>query len=246
VTGEVGALSSLPQLAHLDAHSTKVSGGVGALAAVSTLVYLDVSGASVMGFPLALTDGCCGFADAAHPYCFGKTGAAPACMPVIQAGALLAFKASGGAATATALASWRSGTDPCGVWEGVTCSGGAAPAVTGLDFYGDGSEKFNNVSGQIGTLAPLAADLTYLDLRYTTVTGQAADLAPLAGLTVLGLDGTAVAGDVKGLAPLVELTFLSLADTKVAGCAAFCGAGGPFHSHCDPHPDPINGCFCEC
>jgi hypothetical protein len=42
-----------------------------------------------------------------------------------QTQALLAFKASGGAANAEALASWTDGTDPCGgKWAGVTCSGG--------------------------------------------------------------------------------------------------------------------------
>ena len=104
-------------------------------------------------------------------------GADAACAVAVQAAtALLAFKASGGAATATALASWQPGTDPCGVpkWAGVTCSGGAAPAVTELRLAG-----YYDVAGQIGTLAPLAADLTILGLLYTAAAGDVAGLAPL-------------------------------------------------------------------
>eukprot|EP01052_Picozoa_sp_SAG31_P042414 SAG31_NODE_6725_length_1909_cov_2.502210_1_plen_234_part_00 len=155
-----------------------------------------------------------------------------------QADALLAFKASGGAATATALASWRNGTDSCGggtgcghfndttgdptdapcPWVGVTCSGGAAPAVTELRLCGScggSGPQFPHVAGQIGTLAPLT-HLTVLDLYDTKVTGQAAALAPLKRLTYLDLDGTAV-----------------------AGCGAFCGAGGPFYTNCG---SPTCGC----
>jgi hypothetical protein len=161
----------------------------------------------------------------------------------------LAFKASGGAATATALASWRSGTDPCGVpkWAGVTCSGGAAPAVTELALSGFNDPKFYHVAGQIGTLAPLAADLTYLSLGDTDAAGDVAGLAPLVRLTHLDLYGTKVTGQAAALAPLSRLTVLFLQETAVAGCAAFCGAGGPFHSHCDPHPDLTYGCdACYC
>jgi hypothetical protein len=236
VTGEVGALSPLPQLAHVDLHGTKVSGGVGALAVVSALAYLDMSGTAATGFPLTITD-CCTFKDAAHPFCIGKPGADAACAAVVQAAtALLAFKASGGAATATALASWQPGTDPCGVpkWAGVTCSGGAAPAVTGLDLYGGNSGKFAHVAGQIGTLVPLATDLTWLNLDGTDAAGDVAGLAPLVKLTFLSLEYTKVTGEAAALAPLSRLTYLSLYGTAVAGCDAFCGAGGPFHSHCDP------------
>jgi hypothetical protein len=68
--------------------------------------------------------------------------------------------------------------------------------VTGLDLL-DYSGKFRHVAGQIGTLAPLAADLTSLDLWNTDA-----------------------AGDVAGLARLVKLTYLNLANTKVTGQAA--------------------------
>ena len=65
--------------------------------------------------------------------------------------ALLAFKASGGAANDAPLASWRNGTDPCGgtKWRGVTCSGGA---VTRLEL---GNTK---VSGDVGGEALLEID----------------------------------------------------------------------------------------
>jgi hypothetical protein len=218
------------------------------LAPLAELAYLNLHGTEAMGFPLVITNGCCNFVDAAHPYCIGQPGAAAACAAVVQAAtqaaALLAFKASGSEDSMWEISSWRSGTDPCGVprWAGVTCSGGAAPAVTGLVLYG------YDVAGQIGTLAPLAADLTRLDLQDTDaagdvaglaplvrltylalgqtkvtghiVAGDIADLAPLTGLTELYLGGTAVAGDVKGLTPLVELTRLSLTNTEVAGQAA--------------------------
>jgi hypothetical protein len=142
--------------------------------------------------------------------------------PALCPQALLAFKASGGVATATALASWTNGTDPCGVpkWAGVTCSGGAAPAVTQLLLYDGGSGKFAHVAGQIGTLAPLAADLTILDLASTDAAGDVAGLAPLVKLTTLSLQNTKVHGDVKGLAPLVKLTGLGLQNTNVTGQAA--------------------------
>jgi hypothetical protein len=224
VTGEVGALSTQPQLARLAVHGTKVSGGVGALAAVSTLAYLDVSGTAVTGFPLTITDGCT-FFDATHPHCG---------LNQRQWRALQAFKASGGAATATALASWQPGTDPCGVpkWAGVPCSGVAAPAVTQLILsdYGDGG-KFEHVAGQIGTLAPLAADLRHLILGGTDATGDVAGLAPLVKLTRLILDDTEVTGQAAALAPLSRLTELQLTGTAVVGCDAFCGAGGPFQTH---------------
>jgi hypothetical protein len=155
--------------------------------------------------------------------------------------ALLAFKASGGAASDVPLASWRGGTDPCGggAWTGVTCSGGATPAVTKLVLSED---KFRAVAGDVGALArrvgltwlnlygtavvgdvgalaPLT-QLTVLDLRNTEVNGDLKGLAPLAQLTWLGLDRTEVGGDVKGLAPLVQLTWLSLYGTKAGGQAA--------------------------
>jgi hypothetical protein len=126
-------------------------------------------------------------------------------------------------------------------WAGVTCSGGAAPAVTELDLF-DGSGKFNNVAGQIGTLAPLAADLTRLDLHITDAAGDVAGLAPLVKLTVLDLGNTKVTGEAAALAPLSRLTYLGLYRTVVAGCAAFCGAGGPFHTQC-PSCDQYS---CEC
>jgi hypothetical protein len=220
----------------LDLHGVRLGGDVAPLAGLGALSYLDLNGTAATGWPLATTDGCCTFVDAARPYCVGQPGAAAACVPVIQAGALLAFKASGGAATATALASWQPGTDPCGVpeWAGVTCSGGAAPAVTMLELYGN-SGKFGHVAGQIGTLAPLAADLTRLVLEGPDATGDVAGLAPLVELTHLILHNTKkVTGRAAALAPLSRLTFLDLEYTAVTGCDDFCGAGGPFHSHCDP------------
>jgi hypothetical protein len=181
-----------------------------------------------------------------------------------QIAALLAFKASGGAATATTLASWRSGTDPCGgkgcghrdpstyeptvdapcPWAGVTCSGGAAPAVTGLTLDDGPSGKFRSLVGDVGTLLHLG-DLTILDLALTDVAGEAAALAPLTRLTYLNLWGTKVTGQAAALAPLTGLTGLDLGGTAVAGCDAFCAPGGPFHSHCDQQHG-ADSCYCTC
>jgi hypothetical protein len=276
-----------------DSKFKTVAGNVGALSPVSTLACLNLTGTNVTGWPLAITDGCCIFTDAAHPYCVGKPGADAACVTFVQTTALLAFKASGGAATALALASWRSGTDPCGgAWEGVTCSSGAAPAVTTLNLgVNDGPSRFKTVAGNVGALAPLAqltylslgdtkvagdvqgmaplGQLSYLDLGWTEVAGDIKGLAPLVQLMTAGLQNTKVAGDVIGLAPLVQLValcidhtevvgqaaalaplvhlnYLRLADTAVVGCGAFCAANGSFHTHCDPHPDPLVGCSCRC
>jgi hypothetical protein len=64
-----------------------------------------------------------------------------------------------------------------------------------------------------------------------------------------------VAGDAATLAPLVQLTYLNLAKrlysgpsgVVVVGCDAFCAVGGPFYTHCNPHPDPtLPGCDCIC
>jgi hypothetical protein len=121
--------------------------------------------------------------------------------------------------------------------------------LTWLDLHGyeDGADtKFEHVAGQIGTLAPLAADLTRLDLSNTDAAGDVAGLAPLVRLTYLSLEHTKVTGQAAGLAPLTRLTTIDLSGTAVAGCGAFCGAAGPFHSHCDPHPDPTYGCNCYC
>jgi hypothetical protein len=145
-------------------------------------------------------------------------------------------KASGGAANDEALATWQPGTDPCGgacvtcsggAWAGVTCSGGAAPAVTRLDL------AYKDVAGDVGTLSPLR-QLTYLDLANTEVAGDVRGLATLVRLTVMDLDQTKVTGQAAALTPLIRLTYLDFFETAVAGCGAFCGAGGPFHAHCDP------------
>jgi hypothetical protein len=105
-------------------------------------------------------------------------------------------------------------------WAGVACSGGvwtgAAPAVILLDLYDGGSGKFNNVSGQIGTLAPLA-DLTGLDLTFTNAAGDVAGLARLAQLTALVRHSTKVTGQAPALAPLTRLPTLDLIGTSVAG-----------------------------
>ena len=244
--GNLAPLAVLGMLVYVNLADTGVEGDVKALAPLAELAYMNLNGTEATGFPLAITDGCCNFVDASHPYCVVRPGADAACAAVVQAttqaAALLAFKTSGGAATATALASWRSGTDPCGVpkWAGVTCSGGAAPAVTELDLDDD------HVAGQIGTLALLAVDLTYLNLDFTAATGDVKGLAPLVKLTALGLADTKVTGQAAAMAPLSRLTALLLDGTAVAGCGGFCGAGGPFHTNCDPHPDPHNGCYCNC
>jgi hypothetical protein len=52
-----------------------------------------------------------------------------------------------------------------------------------------------------------------------------------------------VVGEAGALAPLVNLSALWLDGTAVAGCGAFCAAGGPFHTRCDP----TRGVFwCDC
>jgi hypothetical protein len=165
-------------------------------------------------------------------FCHGKSNATAA---------LLNFKASGGGfppRNALPLASWRNGTDPCGgKWEGVTCSRGV---VTKLDLSVHISGKFKGVAGDLGALSPLV-NLTYLDLSYTDVAGDVKDLAPLVQLTFLDLKQLGkLAGQAAALAPLVRLTYLNLDDTGASGtagpggCYAFCAAGGPFHTHCDP------------
>jgi hypothetical protein len=220
-----------------------VGGGIGALAAVSALSYLNLNATAATGWPLAITDGCCTFVGVARPYCFGKASATAACVAFVQTTALLAFKASGGAANDAPLASWRSGTDPCGgACAGVNCSGGAAPTVTGLDLS-DYSKV--DMAGDIGALAPLV-QLTWLRLFDTKVTGDVKGLAPLVQLTVLDLTLTKVTGQAAALAPLVRLTRLWLEGTAVAGCGAFCAAGGPFHTFCDPTNGSSNcGCYCS-
>ena len=119
--------------------------------------------------------------------------------------ALLAFKASGGAANVAPLESWTAnGTAPCGgaggaPWAGVSCSGG--PNVTALDLGTTrGHYEFENVAGDIGALAPLV-QLTRLVLNGCFgVGGQVGDLAPLVGLTTLDLSAiAAVAGDIESL-----------------------------------------------
>ena len=166
--------------------------------------------------------------------------------------ALLVFKASGGAANDKPLASWN-GTDPCGgAWAGVTCSGGTAPAVTGLVLDGYVNSAYTTVAGDVGTLSPLV-QLTVIRLSNTKVAGDVKGFAPLVRLTVLVLEGTTkVAGRAGALAPLTRLTYIQLQGTAVAGCDAFCATGGPFHAHCDPtHGErgcqnkyPVSGCWC--
>jgi hypothetical protein len=126
---------------HNISHCAAVAGNVNALSSISKLSYLNLKGTAATGWPLTITNGCCIFVDAAHPYCFGKAfhrtnATQAACVAFVQTTALMAFKASGGAANDKALASW-SGTDPCGgAWAGVKCSGGAAPTVTRLAGFG--------------------------------------------------------------------------------------------------------------
>jgi hypothetical protein len=123
---------------------------------------------------------------------------------VQQRAALLAFKASGGAANVAPLESWTAnGTAPCGAggasWAGVSCSGG--PNVTALDLGTTrGHYEFEHVAGDIGALAPLV-QLTRLVLNGCFgIGGQVGDLAPLVRLTTLDLSSiAAVAGDIESL-----------------------------------------------
>jgi hypothetical protein len=175
-------------------------------------------------------------AAATRPATHGQEPAAVA-RNMTQTQALLAFKASGGAADGAPLASWRNGTEPCGgAWEGVACSGGAAPAVTGLDLgvydiHGYHHPEFQGVAGDVGALSPLV-QLTYMSLYETEVAGDVKGLAPLVQLTHLRLGRTAVGGRAGSLAPLARLVYLDLYGTAVAGCGAFCAVGGAFSTHC--------------
>ena len=135
-----------------------------------------------------------------------SVSAGPAAQPqqVQQRAALLAFKASGGAANVAPLETWTAnGTAPCGAggapWAGVSCSGG--PNVTALDLGTTrGHYEFEHVAGDIGALAPLV-QLTRLVLNGCFgVGGQVGDLAPLVRLTTLDLSAVAaVAGDIESL-----------------------------------------------
>jgi hypothetical protein len=53
----------------LDLHGVRLGGSVAPLAALGALSYLNLKGTGVTGWPLAIADGCCTFADAAHPHC---------------------------------------------------------------------------------------------------------------------------------------------------------------------------------
>ena len=52
-----------------------------------------------------------------------------------------------------------------------------------------------------------------------------------------------VTGDVAGLVPLVKLDYVFFGSTKtVTSRGAFCGASGPFDTHCKSN----FGCVCSC
>jgi hypothetical protein len=124
--------------------------------------------------------------------------------------ALLAAKDRGGGGDD--FASWRAGTDPCGLRPDCEAASGARACAGG--WRGVRScvrgrvialELGNtNIAGNVAAFAPLV-QLKSLALYRTQMGGQLAGLAPLTQLTRLELWRTGVEGDVVGLSPLVQL-----------------------------------------
>ncbi|XP_008789181.2 receptor-like protein 7 [Phoenix dactylifera] len=129
------------------------------------------------------------------------------CLPD-QSSALLRLKEGFSTNTSTTnLESWKSGTDCCDHWEGVTCDPASSGRVTALDL------SSRNISGRIDPILFNLTSLTSLNLAYNPFNQslQSPAFNKLANLTHLNLSNVGLYGQIpSGISRLTKLVSLDL------------------------------------